>query len=440
MKKIVFVILVVLTIFSQSAYSRGNPVIVAEKNYDYPYKNKYTATIIGSSSLVMDGLTPFERLRVRDYSIDIKEDFKVPPTLWYEDGYRFSLTRQRGKAPLVFLIPGTGAQYNSSTVKKFQQVFSDAGYHVITANSTKTGNFIVNASKYKYPGSLIIDSQDMYRAMEASYEKVKNKIDVSDFYLVGYSLGGGQGAFLSYIDEEKKSFNFKRVYLLNPLVNIKKSALKLDRLLEDNLDGKNAELGDILDEIFLKIAERTRKSAVSLDSEVIYSIFREEELSDEKMKIIIGFAFRLVSINLHYIVDLVNERGLYTEKGSSQTRMTSMWTYFEKINFSSFSDYLDKILIPIIKEKGISHKKVLESFDLRFIDSYLKKTDKIGVVTNLDEIILDEEDFKYLKSTFGERLILFPLGGHCGNMFFQDNVETMIRFLNTGRLTHESGK
>ena len=53
-------------------------------------------------------------------------------------------------------------------------------------------NFIINASTSKMPGVLMEDSKDIYRVMNKSYEKVKDKVEVTDFYLMGYSLGSPQ--------------------------------------------------------------------------------------------------------------------------------------------------------------------------------------------------------------------------------------------------------
>ena len=45
---------------------------------------------------------------------------------------------------------------------------------------------------------------------ECTY-KHKNEINVSDYHLTGYSLGGTQAAFVSRLDESEQFFNFKKV-------------------------------------------------------------------------------------------------------------------------------------------------------------------------------------------------------------------------------------
>ena len=59
-------------------------------------------------------------------------------------------------------------------------------------------------------------------------------------------------------------------------------------------------------------------------------------------------------------------------------------------------------------------------------------------VTNKDELILSEEDFTYLKNTFKDRIIIYPKGGHCGNMFYKENVDIMVNYIKNGVFKYEN--
>ncbi|MOA58787.1 hypothetical protein D3C78_1832550 [compost metagenome] len=48
---------------------------------------------------------------------------------------------------------------------------------------------------------------------------------------------------------------------------------------------------------------------------------------------------------------------------------------------------------------------------------------------NRDDLILSPGDLGFLRRTFGERLTLFPYGGHCGNMNYRVNTQAMLEFL-----------
>lgn len=71
------------------------------------------------------------------------------------------------------------------------------------------------------------------QAVRAQHPRLK----VSEFHLTGYSLGALQAAFVSELDETRRSFNFKRVLLLNPPVNLYTSVTNLDRLVQTQVAG-----------------------------------------------------------------------------------------------------------------------------------------------------------------------------------------------------------
>ncbi|MGL5545085.1 MAG: serine/threonine protein kinase, partial [Cetobacterium sp.] len=39
---------------------------------------------------------------------------------------------------------------------------------------------------------------------------------------------------------------------------------------------------------------------------------------------------------------------------------------------------------------------------------------------------------QFIKDVFKEKSLIYPVGGHCGNMFYQTNVDKMLEFLKTG--------
>ena len=69
----------------------------------------------------------------------------------------------------------------------------------------------------------------LYRVMEG-IKAQHGDLQVTDYHLTGYSLGALNAAFVSHLDEQRKSFNFKRVLMLNPPVDLLTSVDNLDRL------------------------------------------------------------------------------------------------------------------------------------------------------------------------------------------------------------------
>ncbi len=133
----------------------------------------------------------------------------------------------------MFVIAGTGGSHARNTNLILARAFYQAGFHVISMSSPTFSNFIVSASRTAVPGHAVRDAEDLYRAMERTWEDNRGRTEVTDFYVMGYSLGAFNSAFLSLLDEQKQTFNFKKVLLINPPVRLYSSISLLDRMLEN---------------------------------------------------------------------------------------------------------------------------------------------------------------------------------------------------------------
>lgn len=405
--------------------------------YEYPFQNPYMATILGSSTLMINGVS--ETVPTKVYKVKLPGSVEVPENLWYNDKFEFSLVPQKEKAPLIFLLAGTGSDYHAARMVFFQRIFYDAGYSVISITSPMHSNFIVNASSNRMPGMIMDDGKDVYNVMKETYKIVKDKVNVSDFYVVGYSLGATEAAVVSYIDETEKAFNLKRVFMINPAVDIYESAVKLDKTLDIPTEGKIENLEKLIDKVFNKLSDSLKNGYTEITEELIYRMFAKDQMTDEEMGELIGLVFRLTAIDINYVTDLINDRKVYVDKPVG--KFTNMFPYFEKINFAGFEDYMYKLAYPYFDEKmggRVTLEELLQHTKLQQIEGYLKNTDKIAVVTNRDEIILGEKDFEFLEKTFNKRLIIYPYGGHCGNMYYKTNVDVMLKFLKEGVLDYEN--
>ncbi len=411
--------------------------IISFGEYQFPFKNPNMATIFGSSTLMVEGVS--KNIPREEYRIKLPWAKPVEEHFWYNEGFKFSLVSQKNKAPLIFLLAGTGSAHNSIRMENFQRIFYDAGYHVVSISSPMNSNFVINGSRERMPGIIVDDCQDIYDIMKEIDKKIANKVEVSDYYLVGYSLGGTEAGIISYIDESEKKFNFKRVFMINPAVDLYSSALKLDGYLDFPKEERAEKIHKMIENIIDTVVSNTLPEYSSIDVETIFRIFSKQELSDKEMQQLIGGAFRISSIDLNYIADVINNRGVYVKEPVG--KFTPMFENFKKVNFATFEEYIDNIALPYYQErlgKEITLEDLLVKARLNYIEEYLKNSDKIVAVTNADELILNEDDFKFLKETFKDRLIIYPYGGHCGNMYFPTNVKVMLDFLEKGELNYEN--
>ena len=408
-------------------------------SYNFPIDDPYSATIIGSATMMTPGVS--ENIPLKVYEIQIKDKKDIPDVFWYASKFKFSFSKQKNKkAPLIFVLAGTGSDYNTTRVKFMQRIFHDAGYHTIAISSQMSQQFMISASSNSVPGLLLEDNKDIYKAMKLAYNKIKDQVEVTDFYIMGYSLGGSNAAVLSYIDEKEKVFNFKRVFMVNPPVNLYNSAVKLDKYLDDYTGGKTEGIEKLLNTTLAKVKGGLTSEYANIGADTIYNIVKGDILSDAEKRAYIGLAFRLTSTDLNFISDFMTRSYVYTKNPEKVNKYTNMKEYLKAVNFATFEDYVNKIGFPYYKKhnKDYSIEALKREASLKVIEDYLRTSPKIAAVTNADELILNEKDIAFLKDVFKDRLVIYPKGGHCGNMFYKENVDVMLKFLNEGVLKYEN--
>ncbi len=222
------------------------------ESYDYPFDDAFVATVVGTPDQYRAKLP--EKIPVKTASLTVFEDRVVPEYLWYEAELRYSYALQKKPAPLVFLIAGTGAAYNGGKNQNMARAFYQAGFHVVSLSSPTLPNFVVAASRTSVTGHAVHDAEDLYRVMELIWNKLKKKIEVTDFFVTGYSLGAFNTAFVTWLDEKRQVFNFKKALLINPPVRLYNSISLLDRMLE-NIPGGVDNFSTYYNNIVAKLSE-----------------------------------------------------------------------------------------------------------------------------------------------------------------------------------------
>ena len=399
--------------------------------YDYPIADPIEATIL-STPMEARAVLP-ETIRVKQYqTIDIFPDRVAPEVFFYNEKLRYSVAYHKEKAPVIFMIAGTGAGYDSAKMQMMQKAFFQAGFHVVALSSPTHPNFIVAASSSGMPGDIRSDAEDLYNVMEKMLQRSKKKDLIGDFYLTGYSLGGSQAAFVAKLDEERKVFNFKKVLMINPALNIYDSALKLDKMLVDNVPGGMKNFNAFYRKLMNNITEAyVQGDFVDLSHGFFYSAYNEILPSPAEGKAVIGFSFRISLTNLLFTADVMTNSGYIVPKNLKLFRTDSLTDYAKvAARGDGFSEYVENILYPVFKaqEPGLSLRELVDRSSLRTIEDYLHKSDKIGMVTNVDDFILAAGDVDYFKQVFGSRAKIYSRGGHCGNMAYKDNVTYMVDF------------
>lgn len=403
------------------------------ESYSFPFNDPYEATVIGTPPTLQAKLPreiPTDIIR-----LEVFPDRKIPPVFWYEDGLPCSLARQPGKAPLIFVIAGTGGRYDSPKMLDLQRTFHKAGFHVLSISSPTHIDFIINASTSMAPGILTEDARDLYRVMNLALDKIGDRLPVSDFFLTGYSLGAIQAAFVTKLDATERRFDFRKVLLINPPVSLYRSVVILDRLLEDNIPGGLDNFQAWMDEVMQNLSDIYKEmDYFEFSGEYIYKVHERYPHRDPFMRAIIGLSFRLSSSNMLFAADVMRGGGYITPKNALFSYTTDLTPYAQVASRTTFGDYFHEFLYPYARQgcPALTESELIESLSLKRIESFLRQTKSIGLLHNRDDIILSPGDIDYLQGVFGRRAAIFPLGGHCGNMNHSEVVRYMIDYFRTG--------
>jgi hypothetical protein len=400
--------------------------------YGYPFADPYEATVIGTPEEYRADLPAEIPVQLRE--LLALRGRETPEIFWYNDTLGYSLAAQGGPAPLVFILPGTGAGFDSGKSLILQRALYQAGFHVVSLPSPLHPNFIVAASTSGRPGVLTADAQDIYRLMALIRGHLEDEIAITGYDLVGYSLGATQAAFVAMVDDERRSFGFERVLLINPPVSLYQSARILDQLFEEHIPSI-AAFNALFNRLMQEFSEfYSPAEPMLLSDDLVYEIYKRRPPPDSTLQALIGAAFRLASMNLLFTSDVMAHVGVLVAPDRRLGITDSLTPYFKAAMLVSFEDYAHRVLYPYYRETApdVTFEELVARDGLRAIGGYLRDTPKIGLMHNADDILLSADDLQFLEGVFGDRARIYPTGGHCGNLAYKDNIAYLIDYL-TGR-------
>lgn len=397
--------------------------------YFYPFVNPYEATVMELPKEFEVSLP--KKVPLREFAVRPFPKRDIPEVFWYEKGLDCSLAYQDHKAPLLFLVAGSGSRYDVPRMQKLQKALHQAGFHVLSITSPTHMDFVVNASS-GLPGIAEDDAKDLYRVMDLAWQEVRGDIAVSDFLLAGYSLGAFDAAFVAKLDEEQRHFNFKRVLLINTPVSLYDSVQVLDQLLVDNIPGGMDNFDAWFHDVFTETMHITESwEPGGLSGESMYRTYKRLQPSEANLAALIGLTSRMNAADMIFTADVMNGGGYIVPNNVRLTSTTSLTRYAIVAYKTRFIDYFDQWLYPHYQKNspGLTRQALLARQDLHYLDQYLKGSKKFGLIHNEDDVILVLGNIGYLKEVFGDRARIYPSGGHMGNMFHPSVVSSMVELL-----------
>lgn len=415
--------LLAIVLLGANAFASAAPDVVATSN-------PYLATVAGAPAQLKAQVPPTIPLKVR--RLPRYAGREIPDALHYGARLEYSYAKQNGPAPLIFVIAGTGVAHDSELSQFLMRAFYAAGFHVVGITSPTHPTFIIAASSTKVPGEQRHDAQDLYDAMQKIWAEIGPRMQVTSFYLTGYSIGGTNAAFVAMLDEERKAFDFTRVLLLDPCVDLYTTISKLDRFLENIPGGV-----DNLDRALAKIVERvgampSSATAIMFSPDLAFAAIRRNPPTDEELIALIGVSFRLSASALIFTSDVMTNFGFIKPANIILTPNTTLDDYAQVALRVGLTDYFHEYMWPYFDKAKTTTAATRTEFaalqSLKSIRPYLTSARKIGVVSNRDDVLLGPGEIDFLIDAFDARAKIFPTGGHLGNLEQRDVIAYMVDY------------
>ena len=399
---------------------------VSAHDYKYPYHDPYLATIT-TAILNADGHTPGVKRQV--VHVPVLPGRNGLPTLEGRGDLSVALYRQRRPAPLLFMVSGIGSNPYFGAATYFAGLFHQRGYHVVILPSPMSWNFALAASRTGVPGYVPEDARDLYGAMQKTLEVLKTRsgLRITRVDFMGVSLGALEGAYVSVLDAREGKLGIERYLLANPPADLTFALKKLDEM-------------DALREKF----GRDKSEGLMLKAMAVAEPFTEERrehpdfrklvkgfsaFSVEELQFLIAGYLELVLPELVYVSEVIQEHSARREsRPEARKRIHDAKSF-------TFTEYSEKIGVPVWRAQTGDPQADLDAFTRRgslapILDD-LRVNPRVHVIHNADDFLADRESLDELKDAMGSRMVVYPYGGHLGNIWYPETRDHVLDLFGT---------
>ncbi|HXF74750.1 MAG TPA: hypothetical protein VNN13_01555 [Methylomirabilota bacterium] len=147
----------------------------------------------------------------------------------------------------------------------------------------------------------------------------------------------------------------------------------------------------------------------------------------EELRYLIAQALQSQLYELVYVTRVIRDRGVLPAPKDDMRRS------LEKAKSFTLVDYYWKIALPVWREHLGDSQTEAESLlwrsSLAPIVERLRSNPRVHILHNIDDPLADKKSIEALKETLGDKLTLYPYGGHLGNLWYPENKQTALNIL-----------
>lgn len=395
---------------------------VESADYGYPYRDPYLATatvalLSGKEDGVKSSILRVPGLPGRNYL----------PTLEGRGHVSLALYQHDGPAPLLFILPGFGANPYFGVGPYLAELFYREGFHVVILPSPMSWNFALAASRSGAPGYAPKDADDLYDVMQKTLAtlKLRHNLVPTGIYFLGFSLGALEGGYLSVVDAQEKKIGIARYLLIDPPLDPNNAVDKISEwtALQKKLGPEKtrdliAQARAIVDSFSFEPGD---------DAEVMDRFVKKFDVfTTEEIQFFIAYYLQSQLPELVYVTQVIHDQNVLTApKNDLRARL-------DEARSLTLRDYERKIALPLWREQlGVSQTNLnafVRQGSMAPIVSRLRANPRVHVMYNADDILAEPKSIEALKHALGDQMTVYPRGGHLGNLWFPENQSDALKF------------
>jgi hypothetical protein len=293
-------------------------------------------------------------------------------------------------------------------------------------------NFALSASRSGVPGYPPDDARDLYVVMQKTLTVLTARYDLrpTSINFMGVSLGALEGAHLSLIEANEGKIGIDKYLLVNLPLNLAYAIRKIDEwsalAKKFGPDKSQQIIGKAIAIVDSFTDERRNDPAVFDRLAKQFAGFTTEEI-----QFLIGENLQSQLPELIYATQVIHDQNLFTApKNEMRKRL-------EEAKRFTFADYDRLIALPRWQKQLGDPQGDADTFirrgSLAHIVDRLHVNPRVHIMHNADDFLAERKIIEALKETLGDKMTLYPYGGHLGNIWYPENKEYALRYFRPRR-------
>jgi hypothetical protein len=158
----------------------------------------------------------------------------------------------------------------------------------------------------------------------------------------------------------------------------------------------------------------------------------------EEIQFLLAKALQTALPELVYVTEVIQDRdGLPTTRDEARRRI-------QAANRVTFVDYAERLAVPLWRQQAAGLPTNLQGFarrgSLTPILERLRGNPRVHIVHNADDVLTTRQSIRQLEQALGPRVVVFPYGGHLGNLWYADNKDYMLRIFGAASASARSAQ